>query len=125
MNRASLARLFATERARFARVYPRLSKATLGVSSGAPETARAGAYTFAEDLAVFVFPRTLRWSRGRIVALLRHELAHCARPSNSEAATDRLAERVGGQAIWYDCRDVQTVTPGRGAKRVRPTYLPQ
>lgn len=125
MNRASLARLFATERARFARVYPRLRKATLGVSGGVPDTVRAGAYTYPERLEVFVYPRTLRWSRGRIVALLRHELAHCARPTLSEAATDRLAERVGGQDIWYDCRDVQTVTPGRGAKRVRPAYLPK
>lgn len=125
MNRVAIGRLFARERARFAAHYPRLARATLELAPGEPQTPRAGAFCLPDELRVFVYPRTLRWAPGRVVALLRHELAHLARPSNGEAATDRLAERIGGQAIWYDRGDVQTVAPGPGAKRVRPAYLPR
>lgn len=105
------------------RAFPRLRGATLSIDFETPSSARAGAYSLPDTLAVFLYARTLRWSRGRIVALLRHELAHVARPSLSEAAVDKLAERVGGAPIWYDRVDVQTVERVSGAKRPRPSYL--
>ena len=69
--------------------------------------------------------RALRFSRGRLVALLRHELAHCCNMNLSEVETDRLAEKIGGQKLFYDRMDLQTVDRVRGAKEVRPSYLHQ
>lgn len=128
MNERDFRSLFARERARFARHYPRVAQTMLLISQEEHGTHyRDVAYssTVGKKPAVVFVSRALRFDRGRLVAIVRHELAHCCNMRLSERDTDRLAERIGGEQIWYDRMDLQTVTPKRGAKRVRPEYLHQ
>lgn len=62
-------------------------------------------------------------------ALLRHELSHAvlqhAGLPHSERDCDDAAERIFGDPLYYDHRDVQTLNPrAPGARRPRPAYLP-
>ena len=68
--------------------------------------------------------RALMRSRASLVGLLRHELAHLARPDLDERGADALASRVGGQAVRYGADLVQTVAP-RALHARRPAHLPR
>lgn len=114
MTPAALARLFQLERRRF-RV-----RAGLAIDTRIPASRRAMAYT--DGRRVFFYARALELPASRLRALVRHELAHVAlgRGAHSERDADQLAELVGGAAIRYDRRGVQTLGPGC---RPRPRRL--
>lgn len=62
-----------------------------------------------------------------IDALLRHEIAHALlsyerRPHHTEQMADDLAEKLWGDRIYYDDRNVQTLARGTWP---RPRHLPQ
>jgi hypothetical protein len=122
MMTAGLAALFVRERSAFARVYPHVAGASLVLTTARHPAGGRGAY---RDLAcadpstgeVTVAQRVLDLPRANLVALVRHELAHLARPDLGEVGADRLAAAVRGAPIRYDAHEIQTV--GRGTSRPR------
>lgn len=140
---AAFRRLFAVERARFARVYPHLARATLHLSprrvsphgQAARDVAWCTWHTTARGrrtrMHVWFLLRALDLPRENLVALVRHELGHLADPEidapgpGAEARADRIAREVSGVAIRYDARDLQTTARGRGTRARRPAHLHQ
>ena len=129
VTRAAAQRLFALERARFARLYPVCADAVLAiVDAPCPDVMpdcgeRNVGWCYPASGDVYLLSRALLRGPATVTALIRHELAHVARPEASERATDALASRVGGRLIRYDRDDLQTIA-AHGRKR-RPAYLPK
>ena len=123
MDESDLHRVFDLEKRRFARTYPHCDRATLSLVAFRRRSARDCARCFADDLDVQFHPDVVpALTYGQCVALVRHELAHCCRPDLGEAATDSLAELLGGEPIFYGEDEVQTLDPG---VRPRPPHLPR
>lgn len=135
MTPAAFRSLFRAERARFAAAFPRsqVGAARLYLTSapcplGPPcadrdyAVARWGGPT---PPSITFSRRVLDLPRANVVALVRHELAHVADPTpdapDPELRADRIASQVGGQAVRYDRREVQTVGAGTGRPRRLPT----
>lgn len=124
--------MYARERARYARTYPHLARVPLAIVEApcGPGRARSCPWrsvawaTVEGDRSVSILARALTLPRANLVALVRHELGHLAddRPfaAWSEQRADDIAERVTGEKIRYDARDLQTVGPGRWP---RPLHL--
>lgn len=125
MTPQRLRNIFASERARFAAVFPRVKGTRLYLVDEQPVDARdyARAVIGRRPCVVFLL-RALRLPERNVVALVRHELSHIADGRNptpgAEQRADDIAAFVTGQLIRYDRRDVQTV--GRG-RYPRPQYL--
>lgn len=84
------------------------------------------AYAEPEKHLVTFHRKILDRDVANIIALMRHEIAHCVDPHvftrpGREQRADDIAEQVTGQRIYYDDRDVQTLDV-RG-KYPRPLYL--
>ena len=88
------------------------------------------AYTFFPDSGqpyeLVVSPRLKNQSPSRVIAIIRHEVAHAVlhesgEENHTERETDRMAEEIWGQKIYYDDEDVQTLEVGT---RPRPDHLP-
>lgn len=123
MDKSDLHRVFDLEKRRFARTYPHCADATLSLVDFHRRSPRDCARCFTDDLDVQFHPDVVpALTYGQCVALVRHELAHCARPDLGEAATDSLAELVSGEPIYYGADDIQTLDVG---VRPRPGYLPR
>jgi hypothetical protein len=136
-------RLFATERARFARSYPHVARATLHLSPRAVSPHGRAERDVAwctwhttptgrrNRMHVWFLLRALALPRANLVALVRHEFGHLADPDidapgpGAEARADRIAREVSGAAIRYDARDLQTTATGRGTRARRPAHLHQ
>lgn len=118
-----LATVFRRERERFAAEYPHVIDASLEIDGNfKADKARDYATADSRTLVVTVRPAIVHLADGNILALIRHELAHLCDGDLSERDTDALAERVSGEKIFYDERDIQTVTSG---VRPRPKRLPK
>lgn len=130
VTRRELVALFAAERARFAVRYPSVARASLAVIDARCPTGRDRcaprdlAWCYPATGEVCVLARALLRSRASLVGLLRHELAHLARPDLDERGADALASRVGGQAVRYGADLVQTVA-SRALHARRPAHLPR
>ena len=121
--------IFVRERAAFARFYPHVARATLEITdapcSGQPCAYRDFAWCDPDTGQVWFTLRAYALPIENLIGLVRHELGHLAEPGDatwrpSEQHADDVAERVTGERIRYDSRDVQTV--GRG-KYPRPRHL--
>lgn len=118
MTPAEARRIFVLERKRFARTYPSVATATFEIIDRDGDSDRD--YAQELDLRVSLLRRALALPKRNVVALIRHELGHCATPGGSEQDADDAAEHATGVKIRYDTRDVQTIGPG---KYPRPLYL--
>jgi hypothetical protein len=124
--------LYLRERRAFAARFPRVVNVGLGLTSarytpGSPRGFRDVAWCEPSRGMIWFCERALRdMSRANLVALIRHELGHCADPAlwrkGREKRADVYARAARGAPIRYDARDVQTL--GRGIV-VRPAYLHQ
>jgi hypothetical protein len=126
MTPARLVTLFRRERARFARAYPRVEHAGLGIddarcSPGGHCRRRDVAWADRRTRTVWLLARALALPPANLVALVRHELGHLADPTpgrpGAEARADRIAWEVTGVRIRYDGGALQTT--GRGGPRPR------
>ena len=120
MTKASLARLFRSERRRFALEWPHVAGASLALSDQhylKRPRCRDVAWAEPESGEVVLLRRVLELPRANVVGLVRHELAHVADPKASEIQADVIASIVGGKPIRYDRRGIQTI--GRGGRRPR------
>lgn len=134
MNDRALRDLFLVERARFAAAFPRsqVGAARLHLTAApcplrvdcAPRDYAVARWGGPTPPSITFSRRVLDLPRANVVALVRHELAHVADPTpdapDPELRADRIASQVGGQAVRYDRREVQTV----GAGGRRPRRLP-
>lgn len=121
MRRAELDAIFLRERARFARVAPRVAGSYLVVHTGrhlpsGGKEWRDMARTWLDTGKVEIVQRALRLRECDLVALIRHELGHLADPTpdapDGEARADAIATRVGGRSIRYNEREIQTLCGG-------------
>lgn len=80
---------------------------------------------------ITVAPDLEHHAAGRIEGILAHELGHAllmhgGNLHHSERDADEAAEAILGRALYYDGNDVQTTAArAPGARRPRPSYLPQ
>lgn len=122
MDWEDLVEIFQHERSWFARAGQPVQRARLEMRRFKRDSDRdvaemdpvTGVISFHPDAGFLTVPQA--------TALIRHELAHVADAGLTEAATDKLAERVTGQHIYYGPDDIQTLTPG---VRPRPKRLPR
>lgn len=128
MDLDALTRLFLLERRRFARFYPHVADATLGLRRFKREKPRdcAMALVGGEGPArVYFHPDVVEGlDAQQCRALVRHELAHACEPDGDERETDALAEAIGGAPIYYGPDLIQT-TRAEGGRRPRPRSLPK
>jgi hypothetical protein len=147
---AAFRAMFREEQARFAAVYgPRSLAATAAlvlIDAPCPGTAGPcggrniaqatwaqqgrGARAERRHGTVEFARRALALPWASLVACVRHELGHLAddrvNDPGSEVRADRIAERVGGQPMYYDRMHLQTVdSSAPGAHRGRPRHLHQ
>lgn len=128
MDLDRLETLFLRERRRFAAHYPHAMDATLGLKRFKRHEERdcAIAYVGVDRPRIFIHHDVVdRLTGPQCLALVRHELAHVCEPELSEAETDRLAEEIGGDPIFYGPDLIQTTSFVRGAVRPRPRSLPR
>lgn len=126
MRQSDARRLFASERARFARLFPHVADTQFDLVDRrctdkghcrfrdlayADEDARSGAPR------VVMLARALKLSDDNVLGLMLHELGHVADIDVSKAGreqrADDIARWVTGLRISYDGRNIQTVGPGR------------
>lgn len=126
MDRATLTALFVKERAKFAAVYPHVANATLRYEKFMREKPRDCCSTSVLTSVVYFHPDVIdSLDKHQCLALIRHELAHVCDPNISESATDRLAEQISGEPIYYgNDDDIQTLS-SKNSRRPRPKYLPE
>ncbi len=122
MTRVLLAKLFRTERSRFARHWPHVAGASLAIADRhylARPRCRDVAWVDTDTGQITLLRGVLDLPRANVIALLRHELAHVVDPRASERTADRIASRMGPR-ISYDAYGIQTIGPGgprpRGAR---------
>ena len=114
--------LFLRERETFARRFPHVASVKLAYKRFRRHHTRDCAMYDPRAHTIYFHPDVVdALSAPQWTALIRHELAHAANPELSEADTDKLAEAVTGQRIYYD-DDIQTTLPGA---RPRPKHLPK
>lgn len=78
-----------------------------------------------EPFVITISPCLLIQPISRIIAVMRHEIAHCVladSPDHSEQDADDLVEELFGHKIYYDDELVQTVLP---AQYPRPLEIHQ
>lgn len=129
MSPARAREVFAAERARFARVFPRAAKTQFVLLARACTDRRHCrfrdlAFAQPEIPRVSMLRRTLQLPDENVVGLMRHELGHVVdrdveRPWREQRADD-IAEWVTGEPVRYDRMNIQTV--GRG-RYPRPMHL--
>lgn len=126
MDRASITRMFLSERDKFAAKYPHVAGATLHFSVFKREKQRDCCITDVVSNKVHFHSEVAPGlNRHQCLALIRHELAHVCDPDISESDTDRLAEKLSGEPIYYgNDDDIQTVA-SENSRRPRPSYLPE
>lgn len=126
---AAARRMFARERAKFARWYPWVAQAELVLlKRRCVESGRCAlrdlAYATFIPLRVSLLERALKLPDANVRGLIRHELGHLSDRHvwrrGREQRADDLAEMITGVKIKYDVNDIQTT--GRGIYP-RPRYL--
>lgn len=123
MKKADIVRMFAEERPAFEARYERVKDATLKFSKFKRDGPRSCCVTNIRTCEVhFHSDVIIKLDEDQCRALIRHELAHVCDPDISESDTDRLAEIITGQPIYYGHDDIQTLYP---CKYPRPSYLPE
>jgi len=126
------ARIFAMEAARFGAVNPRAFYTRLEWTEGQcslPDACavRDIAYSVPSENRIVINSRLLDRPRENWIGILRHELAHVIDTmpyvpnGGGEQRADDIAERVGGQRIYYDQDFVQTISPTNTYPR--PSHL--
>lgn len=123
MTPAAARRVFAAQRALFARLHPRVRGASLHIvdracPTSAPCAARDLAWMVGGD--VYLLRRALRLPAANVRGLLAHELGHAADDRayepRSERRADALAARALGLKVGYDDGDVQALGRGRSPR---------
>lgn len=125
-------RVFAMEAARFGAVSPRALYTRIEWTDGQctlPDACgvRDVAYAVPSENRIVINYRLLDRPRENWIGILRHELGHIIDTvpyvpnSGGEQRADDIAERVGGQRIYYDAQFVQTIVPG--GTYPRPKHL--
>lgn len=130
LTEGDLHSIFKTERARFAKVFPRVAEASLVVIDrecprGYGCALRDYARCDVVSLQIEFSRRGIKeLTRANLIGILRHELGHLADPIvtklGAEQRADDIAAYVTGERIYYDENDVQTLRHG---KYPRPRYL--
>jgi len=116
------ARVFREEAARFGAVSPRAFHTRLEWTYGQCSLPNACAvrdlaYSVPSENRIVINDRLLSRPRENWIGIIRHELGHVVDTvpyvpnSGGEQRADDIAERVGGQRIYYDDEFVQTISP--------------
>lgn len=126
MTRRAVRTLFLSERAQFARRFPRVAKVKLRIVAKhylSRPNPRDFAWYDPETHDISITARLLTQDPDIIHGILRHELGHAADAHvdlpEAEARADLLALRATGEPIRYQ-NDLQHVRKGRVG---RPRYL--
>lgn len=85
-------------------------------------------FAMTDGKTIFFSRKVLRESKAVADALLRHEISHAILLAancvdHTERDCDEMAEAVFGKRLYYDDRDVETLTVTN--KPVRPRHLPK
>lgn len=88
---------------------------------------KARDYAMTDGYTVFLAPKILKANLSRVQGLLRHEMGHAVFlqagwHDHTERQTDKMAEVLFGDVIYYDKEDIQTIE-AKGNKTPRPSYL--
>lgn len=124
--------VFRSEAARFGAVNPRAFQTRLEWAYGQctlPDACavRDLAYSVPSENRIIINDRLVERPRENWIGILRHEFGHVIDDipyipnSGGEQRADQIAERVGGQRIYYDAQYVQTVSPS--GTYPRPKHL--
>jgi hypothetical protein len=116
--------IFERERSRFVRAGYSVEHAALVLRKFKRKSSRDCAEMDPNTGVISFHPDAGFLTRDQVTALIRHELAHVADDGLTEAGTDKLAERVTGERIYYGPDDIQT-TVAVGGQRPRPKRLPR
>ncbi len=131
LSEEAFTELFLRERARFARRFPSVAGAGLGLleeecTPGSPCGFRDVAVADLSEHSVYFVRRALELPTANLRGLIRHELGHLADPTPKQAGAEKRADRIAyaatGQRIRYDRDDMQTTGRGRSS---RPAHLHQ
>ena len=129
MTPSDARRIFRRERDAFAFYFPHVARTKFIIlnqqcTDGMHCKARDLAFAQIDPPSVSILRRALSLPIANLIGLIRHELGHVAderiHARGAEQRADDIAEYVTGHKIFYDTRDIQTVSRG---KYPRPRYL--